>query len=78
MKTIMIKMDEHDARVYFSVYAKSQISLLLGKLSPRDRWKYLQHRVRWERRYRKPYPVVEGKIGRYEGFSFIEWEKVDG
>ncbi len=56
---------------YLTAFLAPFVALALGRLSPRDRWRHQRHRVRWERRYGKPYPTIEGKIGRYGGVSFV-------
>ncbi len=39
--------------------------------SAKDQYKRKQHRIRWERRFKMPYPVMHGSADYWDGFSII-------
>ncbi len=43
----------------------------LKEATARMRYYYEQHKIRWARRYKKPYPEVEGEIGIFKGARWI-------
>ncbi|KKL25833.1 hypothetical protein LCGC14_2401330 [marine sediment metagenome] len=44
---------------------------MLKRLSVRSNYYHEQHKLRWEKRYEKPYPESEGEIGTIEGVRWI-------
>jgi len=47
-------------------------SILLG--SAKQHWKFRRHKERWERRYRRPYPIT-CQAGIWEGVTIIDDQK---
>jgi len=41
------------------------------KGSAKDQYKRKQHRIRWERRFKMPYPIIHGSVNYWDGFSII-------
>ena len=40
--------------------------------SAKKRWKQKHHMIRWEKRYSKKYPAMNGKLFKYDGFFIKE------
>ena len=48
----------------------------LKAMLARTRWKEQNHKQRWEARYGRSYPAVEGEIRPLEGVKFIMSENI--
>ena len=44
----------------------------IGKLSVRSRYYYEQHRIRWERRFKKKLVQIEGVMGTFDGIRWLD------
>ena len=58
--------------VEYTRYRNAVMIRCLKELSARTRYYFEQHKIRWERRYSKPYPECEGEFGTWGGIKWIK------
>jgi hypothetical protein len=74
LKLINMAEDSYPIRPAYIGIAEPSMFLRLKQLPAKENYYFEQHKKRWERRYKQPYPDEDGEIGIICGIRWINAE----